>query len=98
MAVSKQNLGLIKEALADYEKLYAAEKSVYHLYQMSTLQYQLKRYGECVVSLDQILASADAEKQKVNTKTRAFFHLPGGHLLYWGLAFPPRHPPSKHCR
>lgn len=68
VAVSKQNLGLIKEALADYEKLFAADKSVYYLYQTATLQYQLKRYGECVASLDQILASADADKQKVTIR------------------------------
>ncbi len=68
VAVSKQNLGLIKEALADYEKLYSNEKSVYYLYQTATLQYQLKRYGECVASIDQILASADADKQKVTIR------------------------------
>ncbi len=68
VAVSKQNLGLVKESLADYEKLYAGEKSVFYLYQMATLQYQLKRYGECVASLDQILANSDAEKQKVNIR------------------------------
>ena len=70
VAVSKQNLGMIKESLADYEKLYGAEKSVYFLYQMATLQYQLKRYGECVASLDQILGSADADKQKVNIRVQ----------------------------
>ena len=70
VAVSKQNLGMIKESLADYEKLYGAQKSVYFLYQMATLQYQLKRYGECVASLDQILANADADKQKVNIRVQ----------------------------
>ena len=70
VAVSKQNLGMIKESLADYEKLYGAEKSVYFLYQMATLQYQLKRYGECVASLDQILGSADADKQKVSIRVQ----------------------------
>ena len=70
VAVSKQNLGLIKESLADYEKLYAAEKSVFYLYQMATLQYQLKRYGECVASLDQIISNAESEKQKVNIRVQ----------------------------
>ncbi len=68
VAVSKQNLGLVKEALADYEKLYANEKSVFYLYQQATLQYQLKRYGECVASLDQILSSPEADKQNVNIR------------------------------
>ncbi|MCS6935609.1 MAG: hypothetical protein NZM35_10760 [Chitinophagales bacterium] len=66
VAVSKQNLGLIKDALADYEKLYTLDKSLYYLYQIATLQYQLKRYGECVASLDQIIANPDSDKQKVN--------------------------------
>ncbi|HLP50480.1 MAG TPA: hypothetical protein VK154_06315 [Chitinophagales bacterium] len=70
VAVSKQNLGLVKEALTDYEKLYAADKSVFYLYQMATLQYQLKRYGECVASLDQIIANPDADKQKVNIRVQ----------------------------
>ncbi len=70
VAISKQNLGLIKESLADYEKLYGIDKSLFYLYQMATLQYQLKRYGECVASLDQIIANPEAEKQKVNIRVQ----------------------------
>jgi len=70
VAVSKQNLGLVKEALADYEKLYADGKSLFYLYQMATLQYQLKRYGECVASLDQIIGNPESEKQKVNIRVQ----------------------------
>lgn len=66
VAVSKQNLGLTKESLADYEKLYGGEKSIYYLYQIATLQYQLKRYGECVASLDQIINNPESAKEKVN--------------------------------
>lgn len=66
VAVSKQNLGLTKEALADYEKLYSADKGIYYLYQIATLQYQLKRYGECVASLDQIINNPESAQQKVN--------------------------------
>jgi len=68
VAVSKQNLGMIKESLADYEKLYAQQKALLYLYQMATLQYQLKRFGECIASLDEIIGNADAEKQKVNIR------------------------------
>lgn len=70
VAVSKQNLGMVKESLADYEKLFAAEKSLFYLYQMATLQYQLKRFGECVASLDQILGNPESEKQKVNIRVQ----------------------------
>jgi tetratricopeptide (TPR) repeat protein len=68
VAVSKQNLGLVKEALADYEVLYGMDKNLFYLYQMATLQYQLKRFGECVASVDQIIQNADADKQKVNIR------------------------------
>jgi tetratricopeptide (TPR) repeat protein len=66
VAVSKQNLGMVKESLADYEKLYAGDKGIYYLYQIATLQYQLKRYGECVASLDQIINNPESAQQKVN--------------------------------
>ena len=71
VAVSKQNLGMVKEALADYETLFDKGKSMYYLYQMATLQYQLKRYGECNASLDQIIASPDADKQKVTIRLQS---------------------------
>jgi Tfp pilus assembly protein PilF len=71
VAISKQNLGMIKESLANYETLYAGEKSLYYLYQIATLQYQLKRYGECVASLDQIIANPESAKQKVTIRVQS---------------------------
>jgi len=69
VAVSKQSLGLTKDALADYEKLYSADpKQIFYLYQMATLQYQLKRYGECVASLDQIIGNEASAKQNVSIR------------------------------
>lgn len=70
VAVSKQNLGMVKESLANYETLYASNKSNYHLYQIATLQYQLKRYGECVSSLDQLISNPETDKQKVNIRVQ----------------------------
>lgn len=68
VAVSKQSLGLLKEALTDYESLYKTEKQVFYLYQIATLQYQLKRFGECVASLDQILGDEGSAKQNVTIR------------------------------
>lgn len=65
-AVSEQNLGLIKESLESYEKLYAQTKNIYHLYQVSVLQYQLKRYGECNASIESILKDEKALTEKVS--------------------------------
>ena len=70
VAVSKQSLGMGKEALVDYEKLYSATKDLQFLYQISTLQYQLKRFGECIGSLDQIIASPESAKQEVSLRNQ----------------------------
>ena len=68
-AIAEQNLGLAKEALADYEILYSKLKNVYHLYQIATLQYDLKRMQECNTSLDQILTSAEVDKKEIGLGT-----------------------------
>lgn len=54
-----------KEALALYEKLYSKTNSLYHLYQIAVLQYQLQRYGECSSSIDSMLVNKDAMTQKI---------------------------------
>lgn len=61
-AISQQNLGLAKEALANYEKLYGLSPDIYHLYSIATLQYSLKRFGECGNTIDQIIRSEDNVK------------------------------------
>lgn len=66
LCISQQSIGLIKEALDNYEKLYKITKSLSHLYQIATLQYALKRYGECEMSIAQIVNDANSEKEKVN--------------------------------
>lgn len=83
VAVSQQNLGMLKEALENFEKLFAVTKDVYHQYNIASLQYMLKRYGECSESLNAIIASADTngvvtitdgknESQQVPVKAAAF--------------------------
>jgi tetratricopeptide (TPR) repeat protein len=64
-AISQQNLGLIKEALGSYEKLHSKTKALSHLYQIATLQYALKRYGECEASIVEILKDPKSEQEKV---------------------------------
>ncbi len=65
-AISEQSVGLIKESLADYEKLYASNKNVYHLYQIAALQYELKRFGECDASIAQLLADKEIENKEIS--------------------------------
>lgn len=83
VSVSQQNLGMLKEALESFEKLFTATKDVYHQYNIASLQYMLKRYGECSESLNAILASSDTtgvvaitdgenKSQQVPVKAAAF--------------------------
>jgi len=83
VAVSQQNLGLLKDALESFEKLFSITKDVYHQYNIASLQYMLKRYGECSENLNSIIASTDTTgevtisdnngtSQKVPLKAAAF--------------------------
>jgi tetratricopeptide (TPR) repeat protein len=65
VALSKQQIGMVKEALPDYEKLYQLSKDLFYLYQIAGIQYQLKRMGECQASVDQIISDKDAATRKV---------------------------------
>ncbi len=65
VALSKQAMGYKKEALSDYEKLYTNTKDLSYLYQAATIQYELKRYGECLASLDAIIADPKSVEVKV---------------------------------
>lgn len=64
-AVSKQSLGLAKEALDDYEKLYGLSKSWYHLYEIGSLQLALKRHGECGLTAQRIAESPEAAELEI---------------------------------
>jgi len=70
LAVAKQALNMPKEALADYEKIFNATKELQYLYQVATLQYQLKRFGECIASLEQIIANPESEKKQIAIKNQ----------------------------
>ena len=64
-AVSEKNLGLIKMALEDFEKLFPSTNNIQHQYQIATLQYDLKRLGECQLTIQRILAREDLKESKV---------------------------------
>lgn len=57
VALSQQNLGLAKDALSSYEKLNRLQPDIYNLYTIATLQFALKRYGECSTTIDALLQS-----------------------------------------
>lgn len=69
-AISEKSLGLLKEALKDFELLYASSPEVDYLYQICTIQYELKRYGECVASAEKIIADESSATKKINIATK----------------------------
>lgn len=64
-AISEQNLGLAKMALEDYEVLYPVTKNIYHLYQIASLQYDLKRFGECDLTIQALMANEKLDETKI---------------------------------
>lgn len=64
-ALSEQQLGLAKEALSSYESLFKSTGKSYFLYQVATIQYQLKRYGECEMTINALLNDAKSAEEKV---------------------------------
>jgi len=66
LAISEQSLGLLKEPLAHYEQLYRNTQMLYYLYQVATLQYNLKRFGECSLTLEKIIADEKSGQEEIS--------------------------------
>jgi tetratricopeptide (TPR) repeat protein len=64
-ANSEESLGLIKEALEDYEKLFKLSGKTYHMYKIASMQYYLKRFGECAATLNGLLNAKDVGTEKI---------------------------------
>ncbi len=64
-AISEQQLGLLKEALSSYETLFKLKGENFYLYQVATIQYQLKRLGECEMTINALLNDPTTKEQKV---------------------------------
>lgn len=74
---SYENLGLKDKALASYEKLYMASTDINTLYKMAFLQYDLKKYNECIVNVDILLENENINDSKIaynleNNTTKEF--------------------------
>lgn len=65
VAFSQQDLGLLKEALESFEKLYRLTTGNYYLYQVASLQYSLQRFGECQTSLSTLLQKEGIDQDKI---------------------------------
>jgi tetratricopeptide (TPR) repeat protein len=65
-AVANQSMGRAKESLEDYENLFEENKSPYHLYEIAALQLAMKRFGECELSVRQLLANPDIKEKTIS--------------------------------
>jgi len=65
-AYGNKNLGMSKEAIGYFEELFAESKNPGHLYELITLQFGLKRYGEAAENINNLLEMPDAVKMKTS--------------------------------
>lgn len=65
LAVSRQAVGLLREALEDYEVLYEKKGRLNDLYQIASIQYNLKRYEELNLSIQRLLTDEGIDEEKV---------------------------------
>lgn len=68
-AYSYRNLGEIKTALPLFEDLYKTNNSIENGYQVATMQFSLKRYGECLETITKLKANPACKTEKVVIST-----------------------------
>jgi tetratricopeptide (TPR) repeat protein len=64
-AVGYEVMGVPDRSLQNYESLYLLTNNVNTLYKMSFLQYDLKRFTECLATIDILLAKPELDALKV---------------------------------
>jgi tetratricopeptide (TPR) repeat protein len=64
-AVSAQELGVHDKALQHFESLYLVSNNIATLYQIAFLQFNLKRYTECLASVNILLGKPEASTTNV---------------------------------
>lgn len=69
-AIANQSLGRIKEALDSYEQLYKSTKSPFHLYEIAALQYSMRRFGECELSIKRLVADPEIKDKQITISTQ----------------------------
>ncbi|MBS1979241.1 MAG: hypothetical protein JST46_17855 [Bacteroidetes bacterium] len=60
-----EGLNLFDRALQNYESLYLLTNNSNTLYKMAFLQFQLKRYPECLTNVEILLTKPEADTQKL---------------------------------
>ena len=65
IASSEQKLGMAKEAIEHYDKLFKTTQKLFYAYQEAVLEYSIQRYGECMGNLDFLIQNKDAATEKI---------------------------------
>ena len=65
-AIANQSIGRAKESLDNYEALYKRTKSPYHLYEIAALQYGIRRFGECEMSVNKLLSDPEIKDKVIS--------------------------------
>ncbi len=60
IAVSYERLGALKESIEIYQELIKQKEDIRFLYSILTLEYKLKRFGECLATAEKIIARPEA--------------------------------------
>ncbi len=64
-ALGYETMGVQDRALQNFESLYLLTNNINTLYKMAFLQFDLKRYAECLTSIEILLANKDVDTTKV---------------------------------
>ena len=64
-AVGYETMGVPDRALQSYESLYLLTNTIATLYKMAFLQYELKKFAECLISIDILLTNKELDSAKV---------------------------------
>lgn len=65
MAVSYDRLGALKESLDIYQGLIKQQDEIRFQYSILTLEYRLKRFGECLATAENIIARPESQTSNV---------------------------------
>ncbi|HZX73122.1 MAG TPA: hypothetical protein VFE57_01785, partial [Cyclobacteriaceae bacterium] len=68
-ASSYEQVGALERAQQSYESLYLLTNATSSLYKVAFLQYQLKKYVECMTNIDILLTKEDLDKNTVTFQT-----------------------------
>lgn len=65
MAVSYDRMGSLKESLEIYQSLFKQKNEIRYQYSILSLEYRLKRFGECLATAENIIARPEAQTTTV---------------------------------